>query len=307
MRVVFFGTPDFAVPSLAALLGEGFDVQTVVTQPDRPQGRSRSRVVAPPVKLAAVAEEIPVLQPERSVDPAVTDALRTLAPDVGVVVAYGHILKPDLLAIPKHGMVNVHPSLLPALRGAAPIPWTIMNGITESGVSIVQMDAGMDSGPILRQIAEPLPPDITGGELTAHLAELGAEALIETLALLEQGTVTPVAQDSARATFAPKLTRTNTRIAWTATADAVARQVRALDPDPGAWTELNGLGVKLYGPQPAEGQGAPGEVLEADHRLVVALGRGALAFDEVQQAGRRRQSAVEWIRGRAVGRGSLFQ
>ncbi len=307
MRVVFFGTPDFAVPSLAALLGEGFDVQTVVTQPDRPQGRSRSRVVAPPVKLAAVAEEIPVLQPERSVDPAVTDALRTLAPDVGVVVAYGHILKPDLLAIPKHGMVNVHPSLLPALRGAAPIPWTIMNGITESGVSIVQMDAGMDSGPILRQIAEPLPPDITGGELTAHLAELGAEALIETLALLEQGTVTPVAQDPARATFAPKLTRTNTRISWTGTADAVARQVRALDPDPGAWTELNGHGVKLYGPQPAEGQGAPGEVLEADHRLVVALGRGALAFDEVQQAGRRRQSAVDWIRGRAVGRGSLFQ
>ena len=307
MRVVFFGTPEFAVPSLAALLGEGFDVQTVVTQPDRPQGRSRSRAVAPPVKLAALAEEIPVLQPERAVDPPLAEALRTLAPDIGVVVAYGHILKPELLAIPRHGMVNVHPSLLPELRGAAPIPWTIINGLEQSGVSIIQMEAGMDSGPILRQIAEPLPPDVTGGELATHFAELGAEALVEALALLEQGTVQPLPQDAARATFAPKLTRANTRIAWSADAGAVGRLVRALDPDPGAWTELRGESVKLYGPRAAAGDGVAGDVLEADHELVVATGRGALGFDEVQPAGRRRQSAAEWIRGRGVGRGERFQ
>jgi len=306
VRVVFFGTPEFAVPSLAALLGEGFDVQSVVTQPDRPQGRSRSRAVAPPVKLAAIAEEIPVLQPERAVDPALAAALRALAPDVGVVVAYGHILKPDLLAIPKHGMVNVHPSLLPELRGAAPIEWSIIRGLRQSGVSIMQMDAGMDSGPILRQIAEPLPADITGGELATHFAELGAEALVEALALLEQGAIQPVAQDATRATFAPKLTRANTQIPWSKDGDAIARLVRALDPEPGAWTELRGTSVKLFGPHGATGAGAPGEVIEAGDRLVVATGREALAFDEVQPAGRRRQTAAEWIRGRGVTRGDQF-
>jgi methionyl-tRNA formyltransferase len=307
VRVVFFGTPEFAVPSLAALVGEGFDVQTVVTQPDRPQGRSRSRLVAPPVKLAAETEDIPVLQPERAADPALAAALRALEPDVGVVVAYGHILRTDLLAIPRHGMVNVHPSLLPALRGAAPIQWSIINGLAESGVSIMQMEAGMDSGPILRQIAEPLPPDVTGGELATHFAELGAEALVEALALLEQGAVDPVLQDPAGATFAPKLTRANTRIAWTGDAGAVARLVRALDPDPGAWTELRGESVKLFGPRGADGRGPAGTVLEASERLVVAAAQGALAFDEVQPAGRRRQLVTEWIRGRGVALGDRFQ
>src|SRR5437867_11997075 len=142
MRVVFFGTPEFAVPSLEALLGEGFDVLAVVTQPDKPQGRSRSQTVAPPVKVAAVAEGIPVLQPARPTDRAFVDRLRTLAPDVGVVVAYGHILKPELLALPDHGMVNVHPSLLPELRGAAPVEWAILNGLEKTGVTIMRMDEG---------------------------------------------------------------------------------------------------------------------------------------------------------------------
>ena len=196
MRVVFFGTPEFAVPSLEALLGEGFDVLAVVTQPDRPQGRSRSHAVASPVKEAALAEEVPVLQPERPTDPAFMQALRDLAPDVGVVVAYGHILKPELLAVPARGMVNLHPSLLPELRGAAPIEWAIINGLERTGVTIMQMDAGMDSGPILHHIPEELPPDITGGELSAHLSEIGAEALVEALILLEQGAVQPRPQDA---------------------------------------------------------------------------------------------------------------
>src|SRR5881409_3232348 len=177
MRVVFFGTPEFAVPSLRALLGEGFDVLAAVTQPDRPQGRSRSQVVPPPVKVEAEAEAIPVLQPERPTERGFLNRLRELAPDVGVVVAYGHILKPDLLAIPPRGMVNVHPSLLPQLRGAAPVEWAILNGLETTGVTIMQMTEGLDSGPILHQIPHRVPNDVTGGELAEHLAEMGAQAL----------------------------------------------------------------------------------------------------------------------------------
>ncbi len=306
MRVVFFGTPEFAVPSLRALLGEGFDVLAVVTQPDKPQGRSRSRTVPPPVKVAAEAEGIPVLQPERPADPAFMEQMRALAPDLGVVVAYGHILKPELLAIPTRGMVNVHPSLLPELRGAAPVEWAIMQGLARTGVTIMLMEEGLDSGPILHQLPERI-EDETGGELSAHLAEMGAQALVEALALWEQGALRPVPQDHSRATYAPKLTRDTARIRWSETPVQVARTVRALDPKPGAWTELDGRGVKLFGARVADGQGgAPGEVLVADRRLVVAAGKGVVEVEEVQPAGRARMSAEQWIRGRRVKAGQRF-
>ena len=309
MRVVFFGTPEFAVPSLEALLGEGFDVLAVVTQPDRPRGRSRSQLEPPPVKLSAQAEDIPVLQPERPTEPAFVARLRELAPDVGVVVAYGHILKPELLAIPKHGMVNLHPSLLPELRGAAPIEWAIINGLTKTGVTIIQLDAGMDSGPILHQIPEDLPADITAGELATHLAEVGAEALVEALALLEQRAIRPRPQDSSRATYAPKLTRETARLDWSAPAERVARLVRGLDPKPGAWTELDGAAVKLFGALAVEEKdsGTPGEVLRANGGLVVATGQGAVAVTEVQPEGKTRMPAAEWVRGRGVQAGSRFR
>src|SRR6266571_1686197 len=225
MRVVFFGTPEFAVPSLRALLGEGFDVLAAVTQPDRPQGRSRSQVVPPPVKVEAEAEAIPVLQPERPTDRDFLDRLRELAPDVGVVVAYGHILKPELLRLPPRGMVNVHPSLLPELRGAAPVEWAILNGVAKTGVSIMQLDEGLDSGPVLLQIAHTIEPDETGGELAAHLAEIGAQALVEALALWERDALRPVPQDHARASYAPKLTRDTARIRWDDPAERVAREL----------------------------------------------------------------------------------
>ncbi len=310
MRVAFFGTPDFAVPSLEALTGEGFDVLAVVTQPDRPRGRSRSQLEPPPVKLSAQAEDIPVLQPERPTEPAFVARLRELAPDVGVVVAYGHILKPELLAIPKHGMVNVHPSLLPELRGAAPIEWAIINGLTKTGVTVMQLDAGMDSGPILHQIPEDVPADITAGELATHLAEVGAEALVEALALLEQGAIRPRPQDSSHATYAPKLTRETARLDWSAPAERVARLVRGLDPKPGAWTELDGAAVKLFGALAVEEKergGAPGEVLLANGGLVVATGQGAVAVAEVQPEGKTRMPAAEWVRGRGVQAGSRFR
>lgn len=300
MRVVFFGTPEFAVPSLLALVGEGFEVAAVVTRPDKPQGRSRSTLVASPVKSAALAESLPVLQPERPKDPAFVAQLQRLAPDVGVVVAYGHILTPELLAIPRLGMVNVHPSLLPALRGAAPIEWAILNGLPSTGVTIMQMEAGLDSGPILHQIPHALSDDVTGGELSLHLAEVGAQALIETLAMLESDGLKPVPQHHDRATYAPKLTRETGHLAWDREAAEVRRTILALDPKPGAWTTLEGLEVKLFGATPAAGSGTPGEVLRAERELVIAAGAGALAIAEVQPAGKPRLGALDWIRGRGV-------
>jgi methionyl-tRNA formyltransferase len=300
VRVVFFGTPEFAVPSLLALVGEGFEVAAVVTQPDKPKGRSRSTLVASPVKSAALGESLPVLQPERPKDPAFVAQLKLLAPDVGVVVAYGHILTPELLAVPRLGMVNVHPSLLPELRGAAPIEWAILNGFQKTGVTIMQMEAGLDSGPILHQIPDALPDDVTGGELSEHLAEVGAQALIEALALMAGDGLKPVPQHHDRATYAPKLTRETGHLAWDRDAPALRRTILALDPKPGAWTTLDGLEVKLFGATPAAGSGTPGDVLRAERELVIATGAGALAIAEVQPAGKPRLSALDWIRGRGV-------
>ncbi len=308
MRVVFFGTPEFAVPSLEALLGEGFDVVAAVTQPDKPQGRSRSTAVPAPVKVAAEAEGVPVLQPARPTEPQFLEQIRALAPDVGVVVAYGHILKPELLAIPKRGMLNVHPSLLPELRGAAPIEWAIINGLEQTGVTIMRMDAGMDSGPILLQIPDDIDPDLTAGELSEHLSEVGAQAVVEALALLGQdGGLEPRSQDDARATFAPKLTRETARIHWDQPAERIARLIRGLDPKPGAWTELEGREVKLFGARVVEGDGAPGEIRTTDDGLRITTGRGAVAVDEVQPAGKSRMTAADWIRGRGVRAGQRLR
>src|SRR5258705_3065882 len=308
MRVAFFGTPDFAVPSLRALVGEGFDVVAVVPQPDAPQGRSRPRLVPPPVKVVADAEDLTVFQPEKPTDGAFLVRLRDTRPDIGVVVAYGHILKPELLELPPRGMVNVHPSLLPALRGPAPIEWAVVNGVEETGVTIMQLDAGMDTGPILHQIRDHMDPEVTGGELSEHLAELGAQALVETLALLEQDTLRPVPQNEALATYAPKLTRQIARIDWTKDAASVTRLIRGLDPRPGAWTELDGAELNLYTARGAGRSGTPGEILAADGRLLVAAGegQGAVEVFEVQPAGKARMTADDWLRGARLPAGRRF-
>jgi methionyl-tRNA formyltransferase len=309
VRLAFFGTPEFAVPSLRGLLEEGFEVVAVITQPDRPQGRSRSSLVPSPVKEAAVAEGLPVLQPERPADPAFLEALRPSAPDLGVVVAYGHILKPALLALPPRGMINVHASLLPALRGAAPIVHAILAGLDETGVTIMQMDAGMDTGPILHQVPTPVATDETGGELEVRLAELGALALIEALALLESGAVAPRQQDHARASYAPKLTQELAHIRWGESGVRIGRLIRALDPRPGAWTEIGGRRIKLFGPRPA-GAAAPGTepgtIVETDPALLVATGDGLIQVLDVQPEGRTRQAAADWIRGRGCRPGDRF-
>lgn len=306
MDVVFFGSPEFAVPSLRALVGEGFNVRAVVTQPDRPTGRSRSTAVPTPVKAAATAEGLDVLQPEKPTDPAFVQRLRDLSPDVGVVVGYGHILRSELLALPRRGMVNVHPSLLPVLRGAAPIEWTILQGIENTGVTIMQLDEGMDSGPILHQLPHRVDPGTTAGELGAHLAEMGAQALIEALALWEQDSLKPVAQNAAHATYAPKLTREIAHIDWTKAAAVVARQTLALDPRPGAWTTHDAKEVKLFGARAVAGNGNPGEVTETATRLVVAAGDGLVEIAEVQPAGKERMPAGDWVRGRGTAVGRRF-
>ena len=310
MRVAFFGTPEFAVPSLRALVGEGFDVVAVVTQPDAPQGRSRSTLIPPPVKVAAESEELTIFQPEKPTDGAFLVRLRDLRPDIGVVVAYGHILKPELLELPARGMVNMHPSLLPGLRGAAPVEWAIIRGHETTGVTIIQLDAGMDSGPILHQIPHRIEPDVTAGELSAHLAEVGAQALVETLAMMAQSDQPPkpVPQDEQRATFAPKLTREIARIDWTKDARTIACLLRGLDPRPGAWTELNGVELKLFAPkvvnQPSHG--APAEVLSAGDSLVIATGGGTIEIFEVQPAGKARMAAKDWLRGARLKAGTRF-
>jgi methionyl-tRNA formyltransferase len=320
VRVVFFGTPEFAVPSLRALLGEGFDVAAVVTQPDAPQGRSRSKLIAPPVKTAAEAENLLVLQPDKPTDPVLLTQLRELKPDIGVVVAYGHIVKPELLSLPPRGMLNVHPSLLPGLRGAAPVEWAIIRGHELTGVTIMQLDAGMDSGPTLHKIPHRIGSDVTAGELSAHLAELGAQALIETLAMLEQSDPPPrpVPQDERRATFAPKLTRELARIDWTKDARAIGCLIRGLDPRPGAWTELNRVEIKLFMPRvlqppvPTTGARLPGEILSTDGSLVIATGLfpdgrgGAVEILEVQAAGKERMATGDWLRGARLNAGARF-
>lgn len=312
MRIVFFGTPEFAVPSLRALVGEGFDVAAVVTQPDRPRGRSRSRLEPPPVKSAALAEGIPVLQPEQPNSPEFVQQLAALKPDLGVVVAYGHILRKELLELPRLGMINVHPSLLPKLRGAAPIQHAIIEGYRETGISVIQMDEGMDTGPVLLRRSTPIAPEETGGELAGRLSKLGAMALIEALSLLAGGAAHPKPQDDREATYAPKITRELARIRWTDDPQRIARLARALDPEPGAWTRLKLREIKLFVPQALDswhrsGRSLPGTVLALEPALVVATDSAPVRFMECQPAGKSRMATVAWARGRGVKVGDRFE
>ncbi|MEP7326297.1 MAG: methionyl-tRNA formyltransferase [Gemmatimonadota bacterium] len=312
MRIVFFGTPLFAVPSLKALLAGGSDVLAVVTQPDRPQGRSRSLLVPSPIKIIADDLGIPVLQPDRPVGDVFGERLRRLDPDLGVVVAYGHILRPDILEIPRLGMINVHASLLPRLRGAAPIPWAILNGEKETGVSTMQMEAGLDSGPVYHRASISVGNDETGGELLPRLAQLGAAVLVETLNALAHG-AQPAPQDEAAATYAPKVDRARCRIRWEGDAEQESGRIRAFDPDPGAWSTFEGNEVKLFGAtahydtRSPSSPCPPGTVLQAGERLSVQTGSGTMLVREVQPAGKKRMAVAAWVRGRKVEPGQRFE
>jgi methionyl-tRNA formyltransferase len=307
MRIVFFGTPEFAVPSLQALLRERYQVVGVVTQPDKPQGRSRSTLVPPPVKLEADRAGIPVLQPDRPLGDVFLAGLRRLEPELGIVVAYGHILRPAVLSLPAQGMINVHASLLPRWRGAAPIQHAILAGDRETGISIMQMEEGLDSGPVLHRIATPLDDRETAGALAARLGELGATALVDALSLLAAGFTKPEPQDPAKVTLAPKIDRDSARLDWHRDAAALARQVRAFDPAPGAWTTLSGASVKLFGAVATDQAGEPGRILAAGDKLVAGTGLGALEVREVQPAGRTRLTVGDWVRGRGIAVGDRLE
>jgi methionyl-tRNA formyltransferase len=305
VNVLFWGTPEFAAPSLRALLGEGFDVVGVVTQPDRPQGRSRSRLVPSPVKEIALDENLPVYQPESARDPVFLEAIGALAPDASVVVAYGNILPTAAIAIPAVGTFNVHASLLPHLRGAAPIQAAIREGLTETGVTIIRIVPALDAGPMLMRRMTPIADDETYGELSLRLAELGAVALIEALALLQLGAVIEQPQDEAAATYAGKVDRAATRVDWTLPAVNVARTIRAVDPRPGAYASAGGGEVKLFGAAVAESvhpERTPGTVIAAgDDGLVVACADATVVrIQQVQPAGKARMTVADWARGRGV-------
>jgi methionyl-tRNA formyltransferase len=309
VRVLFWGTPDFATPALEALLGEGFDVVGVVTQPDRAVGRSRSNVEPPPVKKCAVEEGIFTLQPERPRGEDFMAQIAALEPDVSVVVAYGHILPQAVIDLPRLGTINIHASLLPALRGAAPIQAAIRQGLDETGVTIMRMVPKLDAGPTILQVATPIVEDETYGELALRLSEMGALACVEALALIELGRENEQPQDEALATYAPKIDRASTSIDWSGTAREVSRTIRAYDPRPGALTTLNGLDVKLFGARlaPRVADQSPGTVTAvSEEGMIVACAEGSVQIAVVQPAGKRRMNPAEWARGRGVSVGEHF-
>ena len=309
MRVLFWGTPDFATPALRALIGEGHEVVGVVTQPDRAKGRSRSTLVPPPVKAIALIEGIPVLQPERPRGEEFLGAIRALKPDISVVVAYGHILKQEVIDVPVRGTLNIHASLLPRWRGAAPIQAAILAGDAETGVSIQRMVLALDAGPVLFEIRTGISPDETAGELTERLSALGAEAIIECLALLDLDAIEETPQDELKVTIAPKIERGIARLDFTEHATSVAREIRAYDPRPGAWSQVRGSEVRLFGVRVLpDRRGDPGEVLEiGEMGMVVACGEGAVAVETVHPAGKRRLAALDWAQGRGIARSDRWE
>lgn len=306
MRVVFWGTPEFAAAPLRALIGEGFEVVAIVTQPDKPQGRSRE-IIDSPVKQIGIEEEIPVLQPKNAREIELFKKLGEIEPDISIVVAYGHILPQGVIDLPKLGTLNIHASLLPLLRGAAPIQASIRQGLTETGVSIMRMVQALDAGPVILQAATQIFDDETYGELQVRLSELGALTLIEAVTLISLGEANETAQDDSRATYAGKINRETTKIDWTDSALEVSRQIRSLDPKPGAFTTTPKGNVKMFGPKVLDGiKGAPGEVLKVTGELIVACGLDALRITDVQPAGKKRMSAHDWVRGRGTSVGERY-
>lgn len=300
--IVFFGTPEFAVPSLEALIGSSHRVAAVVSQPDRPKGRGQ-QLQPTPTKLVAQAAGIPVIQPTRIKDEAFLQQIRDLQADLGVVVAFGRILPDALLAIPRLGMINVHASVLPRYRGAAPIQRAVLAGDEETGVTIMRVETELDAGPTFAVATIPIPPDATSGEVERTLAPLGAQLLLPVVADLAAGRAVERPQDHTRATLAPKITKDEGTIDWTLPAAAVHNRVRGLQPWPLASTRFNGERIVFRKTTPlASGGTVPGTVVRAQaDELIVACGEGtALRILELQPEGRRTMTAREFLAGRGA-------
>jgi methionyl-tRNA formyltransferase len=298
VRAVFMGTPAFAATSLAALLNAGIEVAGVITQPDRPAGRGQ-QPASSPVKKLALDRGLPVFQPLRIKHPEAIAQVEDLAPDLIVVVGYGQIIPRAVFGRPHLGTVNVHASLLPKYRGAAPIQWAIANGETVTGVTLMQIDEGLDTGDILAAREAPIAPEETAPELGERLARLGAELLLETLPALEGGRITPRQQDPALATYAPVLKKDDGRIDWHLDARQIANRVRGFDPWPGGYTTFRGHLLHLRRVRPIDGPAAePGTLAVEGHTLRAACGRGWLELLELQPEGKKRMTAPDFINGR---------
>ncbi len=309
MRIIFAGTPAFAARSLDALRSAGFDIVLVLTQPDRPAGRGM-RMQASPVKLLAQQHGIPLLQPATLRSASVQAQLKAFEADVMVVAAYGLLLPEAVLCIPHHGCINIHASLLPRWRGAAPIQRAILAGDRETGISIMQMDQGLDTGAIMLQHPIPIEPHDTSATLHDKLADQGGRSIVEALALLEHGKLTFTQQNEADTCYAPKIQKAEASINWTRDALHIDRMIRAFDPYPGAFTHLHDNTIKLWRADIVNytGNGQAGEIIATGHSgIVVACGRDALSINILQQAGGKKLSAAQFLTGYPLQPGEHFQ
>ncbi len=307
-RIIFMGTPDFSVPALQGLIDGPDQVVAVVTQPDRPKGRGK-KLTPPPVKVLAESADIPVLQPTKIKTDEFAGKLRAFQPDLIIVVAYGRILPPSILDLPPYGCMNIHGSLLPRHRGAAPIQWAVLAGDKEAGVTIMQVDVGMDTGDMLLPVSIPVAEDETAGSLFSKLSSLGSCALLEALDLLRQGRLHPVPQDHRLATEAPPLTKEDGSIDWTKSATELSCFVRGMDPWPAAYGFLEGKRFRFFMPVASDLSSdlAPGTIVQADKNgLLLATGAGALLIREIQPEGKKRMSVAAYLCGHSLKAGQRF-
>lgn len=307
MKIVFMGTPQFAVPSLKALLDNGYEIAAAVTQPDRKSGRGY-KITESPVKLLAEKNNIPVLQFEKIKSPEGVEALKKISPEVIITAAFGQILSKAILDIPPLGCLNVHASLLPEYRGAAPIQWAIINGETETGVTIMYMDEKLDTGDIVSSVQVQIGEKMTGGELYDELSMLGAGLLIEALKEIEKGKAKRIKQDDTKASYFPPLSKELGKIDWNKPASEIYNLVRALDPVMGTYSSMSGEVYKIWSVIPMEGNSAPGKIVKADAKdgLIVGTGSGLLRINVIQTPGAKKMNAADFLRGRKLN-GDTFE
>ena len=310
MRIIFMGTPDFSVPTLEALVASEHEVAAVVTQPDKPKGRGKE-IHMSPVKECALKHNIPVYQPVRARDEAFVEEMRTLKPDAMVVIAFGQILPKSLLDLPKYGCVNIHASLLPKYRGAAPIQWAVINGDEETGITTMMMDVEMDTGDMLEKTVVKLNPDETGGSLFDRLSLLGGDLILSTLSKLEKGEITPQPQDHAQATYVKKISKSMGDIDWTMDAFSIERLVRGLNPWPSAFTRWNGKMLKIWEaqvlPDPETKAPCDSVISASDEGLKIQTGNGVLCVTSLQLEGKKRMDTAAFLRGYQVESGCIME
>ncbi len=308
MDIVFMGTPEFAVPCLERLISDGHNIKGVFTQPDKPKGRGH-KVQFPPVKECAVANGIPVYQPVRMRDGEALGILKELNPELIIVVAYGKILPQEIIELPKHGCINIHASLLPKYRGAAPIQWSVLNGETVSGVTSMQMDVGLDTGDMLLTESVEIGENDTAGDLHDKLSALGAQVMSRTIDAVISGELNPIKQNDAESNYAPMLSKELCPINWQENSALVHNKVRGLSPWPVATTTLNGKTVKIHKTAIINGfEGKPGEVVSADKKLIVACGDStAVEILSLQLEGKKAMSAADLLRGNPIEIGTILK